>query len=29
LRAMEDFAAYRAAGCSSQYFEDRDNGYAH
>lgn len=28
LRQMEDYAAYRAAGCSSQYWEDRDNGYA-
>lgn len=28
LRAMEDYAAYRAAGCSQEYWTDRDNGYA-
>jgi len=28
LRQMEDFAAYRAAGCVDSYWQDRDNGYA-
>lgn len=28
LRAMEDFAAYKAAGCTDAYWEDRDAGYA-
>jgi hypothetical protein len=29
LRQMEDYAAYRAAGCTSEYWTDRDEGYAH
>lgn len=29
LRSMEDFAAYRAAGCTHAYYDDRDAGYAH
>ena len=27
LRQMEDYAAYSAAGCTSSYWTDRDNGY--
>lgn len=27
LRQMEDYAAYRAAGCSHEYWNDRDAGY--
>lgn len=27
LRQMEDYAAYSAAGCTSEYWSDRDNGY--
>ena len=27
LRQMEDYAAYRAAGCTEAYWGDRDNGY--
>ena len=29
LRAMEDYAAYQAAGCTGEYYTDRDAGYAH
>lgn len=29
LRQMEDYAAYRAAGCTEAYYEDRDAGYCH
>ena len=28
LRSMEDFAAYRAAGCVNAYWDDRNAGYA-
>ena len=27
LRAMEDFAAYKAAGCTDAYWTDRDAGF--
>ena len=27
LRSMEDYAAYQAAGCAHEYFNDRDAGY--
>lgn len=27
LRQMEDYAAYHAAGCTSEYWNDRDAGY--
>jgi hypothetical protein len=27
LRSMEDFADYRAAGCTDAYWDDRDAGY--
>lgn len=27
LRQMENYAAYRAAGCSDAYWNDRDAGY--
>jgi hypothetical protein len=27
LRSMEDYAAYQAAGCTSEYWSDRDNGF--
>jgi hypothetical protein len=29
LRSMEDYAAYRAAGCTEEYWNDRDAGYAY
>lgn len=29
IRQAEDFAAYRVAGCSAAYWEDRDSGYAY
>jgi hypothetical protein len=29
LRQQEDYAAYQAAGCTAEYWTDRDNGYAH
>lgn len=28
-RQMEDYAAYRAAGCINEYWTDRDAGYAY
>jgi hypothetical protein len=28
LRSMEDYAAYRYAGCESEYWNDRNSGYA-
>ena len=28
-RQREDYAAYQAAGCVSEYWNDRDNGYAY
>jgi len=28
-RQREDYAAYQAAGCTSEYWSDRDAGYAH
>jgi hypothetical protein len=27
LRQREDYAAYQAAGCVDEYWNDRDNGY--
>jgi hypothetical protein len=27
LRDRENYAAYQAAGCTSEYWSDRDNGY--
>jgi len=29
LRQREDYAAYRVAGCTHEYWSDRDEGYAH
>jgi hypothetical protein len=29
LRAMEDYAAYSYAGCTQEYWNDRDAGYCH
>jgi hypothetical protein len=29
LRQREDYAAYQAAGCTNEYWNDRDNGYAY
>lgn len=29
LRQREDYATYQAAGCTGEYWNDRDNGYAH
>lgn len=28
LRRMEDYGAYQAAGCTAEYWNDRDAGYA-